>query len=85
MQSSENKCTHKIKKSVRIEPDLYDEDDEVTWEWQELSTLEDIDTGRIKCTMCGQIEYYTGAWRDFWETGKPCPGSHKYDRSKQGI
>lgn len=45
-----------------------------------VSAMQDIDTGRMKCTMCGVIEYYTGQWKDFWEHGKPCLGSDKFKR-----
>jgi hypothetical protein len=44
------------------------------------STTEDIDVGRFRCTQCGEIGYYTGLWRDFWEKGIPCAGSDRVRR-----
>jgi hypothetical protein len=43
-------------------------------------TNEDLDIGRFRCTQCGEIGYYTGLWRDFYEEGIPCPGSNKVER-----
>lgn len=53
------------------------------YERVENSLMVDIDTGRMKCSACGAIEYYTGQWRDFWEKGIPCLGSEKYTRNDQ--
>ncbi len=41
------------------------------------SACEDIDIGRFHCTLCGKVMYYTGLWKDFYETGKPRPGSER--------
>lgn len=43
----------------------------------ERSTYGDIDIGRFKCTQCGEVGYYTGQWRDFFEKGIPCFGSNR--------
>lgn len=48
----------------------------------QVFTTEDIDVGRFHCTQCGEVGYYTGLWRDFWEQGIPCPGSEGIDRGK---
>ncbi len=37
------------------------------WEYGTISTTVDIDTGRYKCTQCGEVMYYTGTWRKHWE------------------
>lgn len=36
--------------------------------------------GRFECTQCGQVGYYTGSWRKFWEEGVPCSGSEGFTR-----
>lgn len=33
-------------------------------------TYEDIDTGRFRCTQCGEVGYYTGKWKEHWEGGR---------------
>jgi hypothetical protein len=38
------------------------------------------DIGRFRCTQCGEVFYYTGLWRDFYEKGIPCPGSEGVQR-----
>lgn len=48
------------------------------WEEQTQSLYEDIDVGRFRCTRCGEVGYYTGSWKKFFETGEPCPGSDLY-------
>ncbi len=55
---------------------------EVTQEYstREVHWTKDIDVGRFKCTHCGEVMYYTGLWRDFWEKGIPCPGSDRIKR-----
>jgi len=44
------------------------------------STQEDLDTGRFRCSQCGEVGYYTGQWRDFFEKGIPCSGSDRIQR-----
>ena len=48
----------------------------------QVFTYEDIDIGRFKCVQCGEVGYYTGHWKRFFEEGIPCPGSDKINRSK---
>ncbi len=43
----------------------------------QVSTNEDLDTGRFRCTRCGEIGYYTGLWKAFYEKGIPCSGSDR--------
>ena len=40
------------------------------WEWEEKSTTVDIDLHRYKCTMCGEIMYYSGRAKEYYEEGK---------------
>lgn len=72
------KCTH----TEWVYPSPYHDDE--TGEWvntmsqaYERGTYKDIDVGRYKCTQCGEVGYYTGLWRDFYEKGIPCPGSDR--------
>lgn len=49
-------------------------------EWVEGSpyeeyTYKDISLGAFKCTRCGEVGYYTGLWKKFYEDGIDCPGS----------
>lgn len=76
-------CTHRQPLWV---PDLIDDwSGEVVepGHYESESTTEDLDVGRFRCTQCGEIMYYTGSWKAYWEEGKPCPGSElvsKYDK-----
>ena len=45
------------------------------------STMEDLSIGRMRCTQCGEIGYYTGGWKRFYEEGAPCSGSETVTRS----
>ena len=48
--------------------------EEVVYEkWEEVSTFEDIDTHRMKCSICGKIDYYSKSARDHYENGIPSP------------
>jgi hypothetical protein len=67
-------CTH-----TQQEPAYWYEDEcpftgERHGEWREgevVSTTEDMDTGRYRCTQCGEVMYYTGRWRDLYEGKTP--------------
>ena len=78
-------CTHKTPDRW-VYVDVYDDwTGETTQEMQNIggeSTNEDIDVGRFRCRLCGQVGYYTGLWRDFYEKGIPCPGSDQIDRAR---
>ena len=39
------------------------------WEYDSVSTTVDLDTHRYKCTQCGEVMYYSGAAREYYETG----------------
>jgi hypothetical protein len=71
-------CTHQIKRQVWVEVECWSTGEMVGhWEETTESTTEDIDTGRFKCYVCGEVFYYTGLWRDYFEKGIPCPGSDR--------
>lgn len=44
---------------------------ETSYEWEDHHTsyLVDIDTHRYKCTHCGEVMYYSGAAKEYYETG----------------
>lgn len=44
------------------------------------STNVDIDIARFRCTLCGEVGYYTGTWKRFFEEGIPCFGSEGLTR-----
>lgn len=46
------------------------------WVYETVSTTEDIDTGRFRCTQCGEVMYYTGLWRQHWEGGRTLLDEH---------
>ena len=76
-------CDHK--RTVRIPGEI----DELTGEespdtFEKHSTFVDIDIARMKCSVCGAIEYYTGQWKAYFEDrlGKPCLGSDRISESK---
>lgn len=39
------------------------------WEHETVSSTVDIDVHRYQCTQCGQIMYYSGAAKEYYETG----------------
>jgi hypothetical protein len=39
------------------------------WEYSTESTCVDIDLHRYKCTQCGEVMYYSGRARDYYEKG----------------
>lgn len=43
------------------------------WEYETVSTIVDIDLHRYKCTQCGEIMYYSGRARDYYEKGVKSP------------
>lgn len=48
-------------------------------------TYEDIGTGAFRCTQCGEVGYYTGSWRRYYEEGIPCSHSQGVPRNLPGV
>lgn len=73
MNRDQNKCTHEVIRSEQVIACYDHETDEPVYEtkYDTWSTLQDIDTHRMKCSQCGKIEYYSGAARAFYEDGVP--------------
>lgn len=72
-------CTHTAGRWVRGGQDDWTGED-LPDVYETYSTTEDIDTGRFRCTRCGEVMYYTGLWKRFWEDGMPCAGSERIKR-----
>jgi hypothetical protein len=53
-------------------------DEELQDEWVKIFTFLDYGMGRFRCTQCGEINYYTSAWRDFYERGTWCSGADHF-------
>lgn len=64
-----NKCLHEIDKQQWNEWEDFDGEMQGEWEYWKESTLEDIDLHRMKCRLCGKIEYYSHAAQQFYENG----------------
>ncbi len=47
------------------------------WEYDSVSTTVDLDLHRYKCTQCGEIMYYSGAAREYYQTGVDRKGLFK--------
>jgi hypothetical protein len=62
-------CTHSTTNQIWVTKDYFGEECEGYWEYETVSTTEDIDTHRYRCTMCKQIMYYSGAAREYYESG----------------
>ena len=65
-----NSCKHQ--RLVEVKIPVYnhytgDESIEVDLVWE--SAYEDVDLHRYKCTMCGEIGYYSGAAKDYYTKG----------------
>lgn len=44
------------------------------------SVQDDISVGAFKCRRCGEIGYYTGLWKSYYEYGVECSGSKGVSR-----
>lgn len=70
------KCEHKIVNEVYVgrENDWTGEI-EYNWETEIEYTCVDIGIGAFKCTRCGEVGYYTGSWKNYYENDVPCAAS----------
>lgn len=64
-------CNHESRTQRWVEDDDWRENYSATghWEWETKSTCVDIDLHRYKCTQCGEVMYYSGRARDYYEKG----------------
>lgn len=76
------KCTHSKPTYLSYEEVEVSPWGHTDWQYVERggeSTYQDISIGSFVCTQCGEIGYYTGHWRRFFEEGIACAGSDKVD------
>lgn len=61
-------CKHEQSRSYWVP---YDPDDESQgyWDTETISTTEDIDIHRYRCTQCNPVMYYSAASQLYYETG----------------
>ena len=69
-----NKCDHTKEVLETFKDFEWDEysDDFVEYEYQKTVTrtaFTDLDTHRLKCSICGEIDYYSQAARNYYEKG----------------
>jgi len=66
-------CNHERTSSRWVgEDNWYDDGSSMhtgDWVYDTVSTTVDIDLHRYKCTQCGEVMYYSGAAREYYETG----------------
>ena len=67
-------CTHSRGRYRQVETMDWDGNMHHEEVWETYSTQEDIDLHRFKCTQCGEIGYYSGAARKYYEQGVRSPG-----------
>lgn len=63
-------CRHERETSHWVEEEnWYTGEVDGRWEWTTVNTTVDIDLHRYKCTQCGEIMYYSGRARQYYEEG----------------
>ena len=62
-------CKHTKTTSCWVTVNCFGEETEGEWEYTTESTTIDLDTHRYKCVQCNKIMYYSGAAREYYETG----------------
>ncbi len=70
-------CNHERTTSRWVTRDYFGEEIDGVWEYNTVSTTVDIDLHRYKCTQCGLVMYYSGAAREYYETGVDRKGLFK--------
>ena len=64
-------CNHQRSVSRYVEEEnWYTGETEGRWEYTTEYSTVDIDLHRYKCTMCGEVMYYSGRARQYYEEGK---------------
>ena len=64
-------CNHTRDRSRWVEEEnWYTGETEGRWEYYTENTTVDIDLHRYKCTMCGEIMYYSGRAKAHYTEGK---------------
>jgi hypothetical protein len=66
-------CNHQRTKSTWVDDDEWSPNDGGStgyWQYETVQTTVDIDLHRYKCTQCGEVMYYSGRAREYYEDGK---------------
>jgi hypothetical protein len=63
-------CSHERTTERWVTVDYFGDEISGEWEYNTVSTTVDIDLHRYKCTQCGEIMYYSGRAREYYEEGK---------------
>lgn len=75
-KGAETACTHRVERPEWVESEHpITGDVEGAWQTGVQYTTRDIGIGAYQCTACGEVMYYTGLWRQFYECGIPVPSS----------
>jgi hypothetical protein len=62
-------CSHSRTKQTWVTTNCFGEETEGEWESETVSTTVDLDLHRYKCAQCGEVMYYSGAAKEYYETG----------------
>lgn len=62
-------CDHQRTTERWVTRDDFGEEIDGEWEYTTKSTTVDLDTHRYRCTQCNEVMYYSGAAREYYETG----------------
>jgi hypothetical protein len=62
-------CSHERTTERWVTRDYFGEEIDGEWQYETVSTTVDIDLHRYKCTQCGEIMYYSGRAREYYEEG----------------
>jgi hypothetical protein len=64
-----NNCSHYHERQFWIAEDEEDGDCRVGgyWHYTSESACVDISIGAYKCTICKEVMYYTGKWKNYYE------------------
>ena len=63
-------CNHQRTTERWVTTDYFGEEIAGEWQYDTVSTTVDIDLHRYKCTQCGEVMYYSGRAREYYEEGK---------------
>jgi extradiol dioxygenase family protein len=62
-------CKHTRTTERWVTQDYFGEEIDGEWQYDTVSTTVDIDLHRYKCTQCGEVMYYSGRAREYYEQG----------------
>jgi hypothetical protein len=63
-------CRHERTTERWVTRDYFGEEIDGEWQYDTVSTTVDIDLHRYRCTQCGEVFYYSGRAREYYEEGK---------------